>query len=1122
MTQQTAIRHRVFSAPSIKKIQRLQTVYINQLVIPKWSIRPAIRRYKKINKAYRRLNGYLARLERVYTGSDGYIQEVIKTYRQDLTGIHDQHMRWYFQVLDILLNTPVGEDYCRQWRYRHIVNAIRRGANEARERIQTPILKHQLRTRLRDAYARARYELRYKFETVLLAESAVVMSQKESDTRVPQDPRWYERLREFIRDHIYGYNQPDRQFYPVTQMALDRGLEPEIRRFEKARRQRFRMTGLALVCSGVILTIVLNLTGWDRIVARNAWMLWRDIKSVMTIFPAPGEKNSYFEQELLDLNVDVSRETLRANLTAFIDQKYYERDNRYLIFGEMLLRDYMILLARDELDAEFKRDMYRAGFLLDADLVDMLDRLTVQYDRPVIRESELRDVIFDMRRLFVRNDVYPFMFLVLHEQTPYVFVYTERITGSMPLRREDVASLGIDPFWFDEVQGNRLKAHMMTGENYPFHGKAGFFEGEFAVVFTSLSTRPEWTGWHELAHVVDYMEFTYANIIPLDNVEVTAVLFPMIFADDPADYMAVHVFPKIRSRDRKDYYVQAAKGILNGAIIYFNATYNENRPLITNRFEEERIAWIEQRLALLSDSQLSALGRIMYQDPYTFLATAEKARYRSVETNAEEIIYGTHGSPQKEVIELASLGSIFGSNQGPRFVRDGQDGGDDSDAIKRAALIRAILVFVLFELLAVATHLLATPIRRRKMQGILPGRIVDRMFASDWAKSHHKADHSASAIQMLKSLFDSSSNKGETFRRKIDMFRLNANHKERLLFHAGLSLAPTIPQSAVIKNEFQLLLFYLPFIGPYLARQRWIFPRQRAFYLREKFNARIRRLIMRSPADIPTSQLITELNAIMEEFEQTDEQAVHTAARHAVDFRAIEQWVLAYLERVFGHVKLNYDGRWMDLSSLSKAMDRGSEFDRLDKYEPGDDIRMIDWNVTARSTTQTAMVRKRIMDSDVQVAFLFDLTTLNTTINQKKWAADLAKSIRAVGHNNHLKSVIYLYPDGTSVVKPVKIHSKVHYKQLAIKMVHMVEQQWLRSSEHLQTHRFRGLKFYSLEENQRYRQQLNWLSFDETDQHPVLKHLKIQNHTIFMIGTKPQKKRQISRMLSARNKAIFW
>lgn len=1142
---------------TIKRIRRLETSYKQNLTVYPDDFRSAWRLYKKLNKTFRRLDRFVRGQQR-HAGSlpSGY-PEVLTEYHSEISRIHQSARRLLLLYIGAWLEHDATFEIRREIRHKWYLRRLQQQAAAAfadiyaksPEDIQRRVLDlrlkyidqkvspkqrldylelymERLRGLIKRAYRREHHRLRELFNTILYAHSSIrEIERQQADFDAGQRGTLLRQVREFIHDILHGYTPRLRPAERTGRADGRDGMLGEVRSFEKIQQRRRLLSVTAAAIAVFVIVNVIFATGTNRRITRYLKWAWYDVVQIFRMIPHANDKMLYFENEIIDTDINVSQTEFQKKLSNFVDGGLYRRPNKHEILAEFILKDYLILLAKGAVDPQMQRDMYRAGFLVEPELLNVLEKLNGLYRERHIMESDLRDQMLKLRRLLVRGNIYPHLFLVIREATPYVFLYADRIEKTMLLTKDDLKKLGMDPFWYDDISNQRLQAYFMSGENYPFKGKAGFFEGEFAIVFTSLSTRPYWTAWHELGHVVDYMQYTFSGQPVPPNVEVNGVLFPLIFSDHPKEYLQRHVFKLILHGDRRDSYVQSAKGILNGAITYLNEVKGFGQPLITNRFEKKRISWIWDQLNRFNDDQLRQLGINMYRNQPKYLITAEPASYRTVFTNTEEIVYGVHGSPQKEVIDVTSgLAGLFSTGGGPRFIRDGEGPADDSAALRRAALIRAIIVFFLFEAVAVLLHLLATPYRRFKTRGRRPLKIIDRMFRTlqQDRGTRRKQRHLHDAQELLHSIYDSGYDKGELFQRRIDLFRLTSSNRERFLFHAGLAVAPSIPERSVIRNEFHLLLFYLPFLGPFLARHPWVFWRQRPFALREKYNRRILNLVTKSSPRTPTHQLSDQLDRLMKEYEQQDPAVADSVNRAAIDFDQIQDWVMAYLDKVLGHTRLNYGGRWMDMARLAKAMEQGSDFDRLDKYVPGDDIRMIDWNVTARSTTGEAMVRTRVHEEEVKVAFLFDMTTLDTVVNQKKWAADLAKSIRAVGGNNHLKTIVMLYPDGQYVIRQVSLHSKLHNKRLVSKVLTIVRRQWEKSSAGLDLARYSGLKFYSQEENQRFRKQLNWLSYDFMDQQTTLGHLKLRNHTIFMIGVKPQRKKLIAHVLNRKNKAIFW
>ncbi|MBZ0165328.1 MAG: hypothetical protein K8I00_00875, partial [Candidatus Omnitrophica bacterium] len=747
---------------TIKTIRHLEARYKKSLSDYPESFRSALKLYRRLNGTYLKLSRYLESQQRHNKSHPSGYPAVLKDYHSELAKTHKTVERCLLLYLGAWLDHDSTLEFRREIRRKWYLKKIQQRADRACEEAQSIAHETQWRDvlKLRAKYQQDKispkqrldylelyrkrvsglmqrvfrmehYRLRELFNSILYAHSSLKDIETHERDAFNGDQRRHllGRLREFIRDVLHGYT-------PRTVAPSSRPTSPksprmfqDVRTFEKGQQRRRLLSAVGVA---ILLTVGVNTlyrTGGDKVLARHLKWAWHDIVTVIALIPHATDKMHYFENEIIQYNMDVSREDLQDNLRKFLAEKFYQRRNKHEIYAEFILKDYLVLLAKGEVDPQMERDMYRAGFLVEPELLNILEPLNALYRRKVILESDLRAQMLALRRVLVNGGVYPHMFLVIREATPHVFMYPDKIEKSMPLLKEDLQKLGMDAFWYEDINNERLQAYFISGENYPFKGKAGFFEGEFAVVLTSLSSRPYWTAWHELGHIVDYMQYTFAGQPVPPNVEVNGVIFPLIFSDDPKTYLQQHVFKLIRFGDRRDSYVQSAKGILNGATLYLNELKGFNRPLITNRFEKDRVDWIWGQLDRLNNEQLRQLGMLMYRNQPKYLITAEAASYRTVFTNTEEIVYGVHGSPQKEVIDVTSgLAGLFSSSERPRFIRDGEGPGDDSAALRRAALIRAIIVFFLFELAAVLLHFLASPYRHFKARGRQPLKIIDRMF----------------------------------------------------------------------------------------------------------------------------------------------------------------------------------------------------------------------------------------------------------------------------------------------------------------------------------------------------------------------------------------------------------
>ncbi len=73
---------------------------------------------------------------------------------------------------------------------------------------------------------------------------------------------------------------------------------------------------------------------------------------------------------------------------------------------------------------------------------------------------------------------------------------------------------------------------------------------------------------------------------------------------------------------------------------------------------------------------------------------------------------------------------------------------------------------------------------------------------------------------------------------------------------------------------------------------------------------------------------------------------------------------------------------------------RGMEFDEVREYQPGDDIRTIDWNVTAR--TGSAHVKRYVEEREMTAVLLVDLSLSGRFGSTHQLKVDLATEISAV------------------------------------------------------------------------------------------------------------------------------
>ncbi len=99
---------------------------------------------------------------------------------------------------------------------------------------------------------------------------------------------------------------------------------------------------------------------------------------------------------------------------------------------------------------------------------------------------------------------------------------------------------------------------------------------------------------------------------------------------------------------------------------------------------------------------------------------------------------------------------------------------------------------------------------------------------------------------------------------------------------------------------------------------------------------------------------------------------------------------------------------------------RGIEFDTIRPYEPGDDVRLIDWNVTAR--TGDAFVRQYIEERELTVMLLLDTSASflfgSTSKSKRDVAAEVAAVLAYSAINNNDKVGLVLFSDRTELYVP--------------------------------------------------------------------------------------------------------
>lgn len=105
---------------------------------------------------------------------------------------------------------------------------------------------------------------------------------------------------------------------------------------------------------------------------------------------------------------------------------------------------------------------------------------------------------------------------------------------------------------------------------------------------------------------------------------------------------------------------------------------------------------------------------------------------------------------------------------------------------------------------------------------------------------------------------------------------------------------------------------------------------------------------------------------------------------------------------------------------------RGMEFSEVREYQPGDDVRFIDWNVTAR--TGTPFVKKFVEERELTVIFAVDLSASgkfgSTKRIKNKTAAELCAVLAFTATRNNDKVGLLIFTDQAELYIPPKKGSR--------------------------------------------------------------------------------------------------
>jgi hypothetical protein len=1109
-TPQTILRKRslpaVFHCSIFPKFERFEQEY--RSLIHRFS-----RHYSQAQRQGQRLEQHMTSflkeidwILKEYPDVLGTLIPILRIYRADLVAMHQEIKDHLIQYCGLPVSVSHRDHYQQRHRQADIYNDL-----IAISRRYQHILRHRF---LRIAASQAVIDDLSQCQSKDFSHLSQDMKGLLFSPRCP----WRKAVRERIDDGILGYlpfpSAVRLELLKVTDHVLGR----DILKWEHIQRKARWIKWGGWISA---LFLLFGLVQYTDIEQRTWSLLNNPFQGLASLFSSTvvsREKESFFEKQLLDLNVDDTKEQLLTNVRHFLENGMDQNADAYEIFAHHILKGYLILLARWEVDQDLVNQVLDAAERLDQEMKVALEEVTQLYLKASIHKSQLRRTMLQLRRILVHQGVYPFMFLVVNEQVPYVFIYPEEIIARMPLAGEALEQLSIPKAYARHYEQRGVQAYFVKGLRYPFKSAAGYYEGEFAIVFTSLSPNAYWTALHELGHVVEGMRYRFEGRAFPENIELNAVLLPLIFAPDRQAYLRQHVKSLLFRKDPRDYYAQAAKGIMNGMMIWQAERLNKaTGPLISDRFEGERVAKALSMMEQFSSKEIHQMALAMYHNPQIYLKTAKKGRYHGVETNAEELIHGAHVSPERDMVQTGF--SFAGENsRGPQLIHDGEDMEDEGTGRL------AVMAFMLILSAQVALHVIGRPLRRKYFYGRPVKQILREVLKAETSLQNHSLEPQGSLARVFESLGKSPGEFSKRLNQELEDFKLVASQKEQALLNAGLTIAPFVPHRSRVLKDFHRIFFDIPIFGPYLARAPWLWPSQKHFWEREQFNAQIQKLVSAMNRQGDIHQMLCGLKRLVLQYEKEKQQWVEAQDSHwsvliSLLFKEVEQTMEKDKKRV--HVI------WGGFSSrvggaVLKRSGKGTEFQHLQVYSPGDDFRDIDWHATARSVQGEVVVRKRLEEDEIKVTLLLDMHGIADEGYRKIWAQDFVRSLKVLGQDRSLEYLILVLPNNETIARRIQLSANLDYRQVILRTMQKVMQICRLYAQGSFYRKILGLRFYTDEENARYLRLITHTDFHFMDMLKKLRRVAVRDSCIFFVGVKPERRRLIASIMHRRNRCYFW
>lgn len=948
-------------------------------------------------------------------------------------------------------------------------------------------------------------------------------------------------VRQDIVDWINGYKKPG----PVeisAEREADQRITKDLRLCE--RNKNIKLT-LHYLLRGSVLLLIMGCVHFSKMDATVYFFVNDKTTRLLGLDPASinlKHKKSYFQKFILELNDNVSPQEVFNHIEEFKTQRLYEQPNGLYYFAEYILQKYFLLLTRQDFPKELSVEVIKTAGLMDLNIQNIVSKISAMYERRVIEDSKLRQELLVLRRAFVRHNIFPFTFIVVKKETPYLFLYPEVILQRLTFATYNLDFIGFQSSYYRQFVNFPLKVFVVSGQRYPFKDRAGYFEGEFAVVFADIAARTEWSAWHEFAHIIDHMRFTHGGKPFPENMEINAMLFPAIFAQDAQGYLFERIIPIVRTGVAKDSYVQASKGILNGFLIHDSPSTPSEESLITDRFPEESILKAENLIASKSNDDIKKIALEMYKNPQRYLETAKAGIVQGVISNAEEVIAGNPRAPYQGFI-LSGFGRS-GGNSGIKFIFDNDNADQNffegknifgiiqqiflfmihapnsqAKGFTLMNLIATVVDFFLILGLLIFIHWVAAPFRKRKFYGPKISGIINDVYKNNPLSDGRGSGEQPGEKELLIRALSSQGNITDELKSRIRGLKNDISQPRQWVFDTLLTLAPFNPKNSAIRSKWHDFMFWFPFLGPSTARNPWIFSRQKSFRQWEQFNEQLIALAKSIRRETNQDTFKTNYIHVLKDFKKPSQTADSSTAKAFHLLNDIEKKVTAHFHEWSRAIDLKNPVAGRRLSWLTQS---DGEFDHLAAYTWNDDVKRIDWKATARSANHEPKIKKYKGSVSVQIDFLFDFRLFTQPNKREQIAQDFVAGLHILKHDHELKSIALIMPSGEIRRRVLNLKNTFNRADLFHEIWSAVTQEFAADQTERQALAARDLIFYTDEENSMYRRMTQLTDFDDDQKIKILTSIPVKSMNVYLIGVAETDREDIMNLLPRTLQPFYW